>query len=95
MKDAADAFISILNSDLQGAVNIGAGDARPLRSILEELERVLSAAGMIDYAPVKDGDAQVVVADIGRIRDELGWRPQFKLNDGLYEIRERIKGDKF
>ena len=82
VEDASGALIALLESDLCGAVNIGSGEATEVRAIME---RIAHFAGRPELVHVDDTPSEVplVVADVHRLREELGWRPRLGLNEGL------------
>lgn len=91
VKDVASAFVRILESDLQGPVNIGSGQGFLLRGLLEGVEALVSTEHKIIFDAPKPTDQQVIVADIERLKDELQWSASFNLQDGLKEFAEWVK----
>jgi nucleoside-diphosphate-sugar epimerase len=85
--DAADALWRLLLGDAEGPFNVGSGEAPSVRSVVEF---VAEAAGRPDLLrlgerPTPAGEPPLLVADVGRLRDELGWRPQIALERGIAE----------
>jgi nucleoside-diphosphate-sugar epimerase len=82
--DVAAAFVALLQSDINGAVNVGSGDGVTLaelaRTIGQEMGRELRLEVPDDAKP---DAAPVVVADVARLRDEVGWEPRYSLTDGI------------
>jgi len=84
--DVADALVTLLTSDVTGAVNIGSGRAVKLREIVNLVGEKLNGLGLLTYGPVESTfDSLVVMADISRLRDELDWEPKYDLEDGIEE----------
>jgi nucleoside-diphosphate-sugar epimerase len=85
--DAADALVELLGSDLVGPINIASGDGIRVRDlVLEMAERVGGDSfDRIEWGAVGQGsnEAPLVIADVGRLRDELEWRPGVGRSDGL------------
>lgn len=83
--DIADALVTLLASDLRGPVNIGSGEAVTLRHIVERLGSLADRADLLEIGaiPPAPTDAPLVVADVTRLTNELGWRPRTSLDDGL------------
>jgi nucleoside-diphosphate-sugar epimerase len=76
-EDLADAFVALLDSGVDGAVNLASGDPRPIRALVEALA---DAAGRPDLLrlgarPGAAGEPAAITADVARLRDEVGWRP--------------------
>jgi nucleoside-diphosphate-sugar epimerase len=83
--DAADALVTLLESDCQGPFNIGSGHAVSIRSVVERITDLCGGAGTLRFGAVPRGvgDPDVLVANVERLQKLLGWRPRFTLNDGL------------
>jgi nucleoside-diphosphate-sugar epimerase len=82
--DVADALVTLLESDVVGAVNIGSGRAVKLREIVDLIGEKLNGKDLLDYGPVESKfDSPVVMADTTRLRDELGWTAKFDLKKGI------------
>jgi nucleoside-diphosphate-sugar epimerase len=76
-EDLAAAFAALLDSAAQGAVNLASGDARPIRELVEALA---AAAGRPDLLalgarPAAASEPAAIVADVRRLREEVGWAP--------------------
>ncbi|MBD3676933.1 MAG: NAD(P)-dependent oxidoreductase [Rhodobacteraceae bacterium] len=83
--DVASAVLTLMNSDLQGAVNIGAGEAIALKDIVLEIGRQIGREDLIRLGarPDRPDDPPVIIADTRRLSDELGWKPEIPLEAGL------------
>ena len=84
VSDAARAFIALLISDVDGAVNIGSGTGVSLRHVVETLERASGRRDAIDFGAIAmpPDDPPQIVADIERLKT-TGWRQQISLGQGL------------
>lgn len=86
VEDVADAFVSLLQSSLQGAVNIASGDPVKLKQIIC---RIAALAGnkqdlvRLGALPSPPNEPPVIIADVSRLHHELGWRPTNDLESGL------------
>ncbi len=85
VEDVADAFAAMLDSDVRGIVNVGSGEAVTVRAIVELIADVMDARGQVEFGAIEAGagDPAVVLADISRLRDEVGWRQRISLDEGL------------
>jgi UDP-glucose 4-epimerase len=59
-----------------GALNLGTRDGFSVRQIVEAVERVTGRTLPTEYAPRREGDPPVLIADSSRARSILGWRPK-------------------
>lgn len=88
VRDVASALVALLDSPVTGAVNIGGG--RGLR-LAEMAEHVAARYGRLDLLqlgalPTRPTEPAEMVADIARLRDEVGWNPQIGIGRGLDEL---------
>jgi nucleoside-diphosphate-sugar epimerase len=83
--DVADAFVALLDSDVEGAVNIGAGTAVPVREVVSTIAAAAGRPELVRWGeiPMRAGDPNVIEADVARLRDEVAWRPAIGLEEGL------------
>jgi nucleoside-diphosphate-sugar epimerase len=85
VRDVAAALVAILRSPLSGPVNIGSGCAVPIGALAQRIGALLDRGHLIEAAG-RGEDAQgapVVVADLGRLADEVGFAPALDLDAGL------------
>ncbi len=57
-------------------LNVGGGKGHSVREVIEAVERITGRPIPVEPHPARPGDAPVLVADIRRARDVLGWRPR-------------------
>jgi nucleoside-diphosphate-sugar epimerase len=90
VSDVASAFVKLLSSNIEGAVNIASGEAVTLRDIGEQLLELTGGNGQIEFGalPARKEDPEVITADVNRLHTELGWRPSFNLKEGLADTLE-------
>lgn len=90
VQDVAEAFIAILRSEAQGAVNIASGEPVRVADVVSRIGESLGASSLVRLGakPMPAGDPPRLTASISRIRDEVGWRPRWTLDRGLTETIE-------
>jgi nucleoside-diphosphate-sugar epimerase len=82
--DIVDASLAAMERAPAGAVyNVGGGTPTSLVDAIELCERLTGRALVCDRRSAARGDAARTLADTGRIRSEIGWRPRTCLRDGL------------
>ena len=85
--DAGDALVALLDSDVSGAVNIASGAAVCIRNVIEEIAGKLHSSELVQLGarPAAENEPARLVADVARLRDEVGWTPRYDLGQGLAE----------
>lgn len=85
VEDVASAFAALVDSSLEGRLDIGSGEGLPLRDVLLELERLAGREALVRLgeASERGSEPASIVADTRRLRDELGWQPECGLQAGL------------
>jgi nucleoside-diphosphate-sugar epimerase len=88
--DAGAAFAALADSQVTGAVNVASGTGVVLRELAERLERLVRGGEVgsgellqIGARATPEGEPQALVADVKRLRDEVGWSPKIGLDEGL------------
>ena len=85
--DLANAHLCALNNRLnaQGcrAWNIGTGNGSSVLEVKNTFEKVNGIAVAFEFAPRREGDVATSFADNARAVAELGWTPQYALEDML------------
>ncbi len=84
-EDAAAAFVALLNSEVDGAVNIASGQAVSLQEIVYKVAEKLDRPDLVQLGavPAPQNDPLFLVADVNRLRSDVGWSPQYDLDQGL------------
>ncbi len=85
-KDIAQAFTAFLDSNVTGAVNIGTGKAVSLEEYAQTAARILGKEHLLDIKHLETSQPQKIVADISRLRNEVGYVPKYDIYTGLKEI---------
>ena len=83
--DVADALISLVKGDVTGPVNVGSGEAVAVRTVVEAVARWCGRPDLVRLGarPTPPTEPPRLVADVSRLRDELGWRPSIPFEDGI------------
>ncbi|HET6573974.1 MAG TPA: NAD(P)-dependent oxidoreductase [Fimbriiglobus sp.] len=87
VEDAADALVRLLLSDVTGPVNIGSGEPVALRTVAETLAHIVGRPDLLRLGVklTSANEPPQLVADVGRLRSEVGWSPRIELRQGLAE----------
>ncbi|MDW9592866.1 NAD-dependent epimerase/dehydratase family protein [Sinorhizobium meliloti] len=85
VEDAAAAIAGLAESSVQGPVNIGSGDAKSLRDVIEIVAKETGRPELVRYggrSPISN-DPPSLAASVNRLRDEVGFLPRYGLELGL------------
>ncbi|BBO82787.1 CDP-4-dehydro-6-deoxy-D-gulose 4-reductase [Desulfosarcina ovata subsp. sediminis] len=86
--DIADALVVLLDDSVQGPINIGSGEPVKLKQIIQKTADLIGADRdlvRLGAISVPDDEPPVLLADIHRLKHELGWKPKYDLDVGLTE----------
>lgn len=83
--DAGEAFAALLDSAVTGPVNIASGQGVAIRDLVQQLGEICGCRERVAIGALPDraGDPTRLVADVRRLRDEVGWAPRLSLAEGL------------
>ena len=83
--DVADACVALLDTDVNGPINIASGHAVRLRDIAEHIARRLNGEELLKLGalPVAPDDPPLIVGDVRRLTSEVGWTPRYTIAAGL------------
>jgi nucleoside-diphosphate-sugar epimerase len=83
--DVGAAFAQLLESDVQGPVNIGSDERIALADLIDRIALEIGRPDLVRLgarsAPADE--PPLLVPDVRRLREEVHWRPEFSLNEGL------------
>lgn len=86
--DLAQACLVLLqNYDSPDTINVGLGDDMPIKELAETVASVIGYQGAIEWDSAKPDGMPRKLLDTTRI-NELGWKPQILLRDGLASTYE-------
>jgi nucleoside-diphosphate-sugar epimerase len=83
--DVGNAFAALLDSTLQGPVNIGTRERISIAELVDRIGKRIGRAHLLRLgarAPAANEPA-ILVPDVRLLYDEVGWRPAFTLEEGL------------
>lgn len=84
VEDAASGLVALLESEVQGPVNIGSGRPVAVRDALEEIGRQLGRPELIRFgAGPSTSEPERYWANTQRLNQEVGWGPHYGLASGI------------
>jgi nucleoside-diphosphate-sugar epimerase len=86
LTDAAEAVCrAVLSPRATGIYNLGSGETRPLRAIVERIRDLIDPRLPLGFGeiPYRPDQVMHLQADIARLQEDLGWSPCVALEEGL------------
>jgi nucleoside-diphosphate-sugar epimerase len=95
VEDVADAFVELVDSTVEGPINIASGRPMSLMEVIYNIADMLGKRELVSLGsrPMPANETPLVVADISRLSNELGWKPQYDLDTGLNKTIEWWKNN--
>ena len=87
VEDAADALVALLDSNVEGPVNIASGQPVSVADVIQEIANQLERPNLVQLGarPAPETEPPLLSADIARLRDEVEWSPRYDLATGIAE----------
>ncbi len=84
-EDVACAFVAILDSDARGAINVASGRCCTIREMVTQLAETVGRPELVRWGavPTRPGEPPRLVADVRRLREEVGFAPRVELAEGV------------
>ena len=85
VEDVASGFVSILENEITGIVNIGSGEGVALKDVIKTIGDKIGRKNLIRMGtlPSPANEPQILVAETKRLTEEVRWAPKFDINTGL------------
>jgi len=82
--DVASAFVALLESNVEGPVNIASGVPVTVRRVVETIAQKIARPDLVHFGarPATPGPSRLV-ACVRRLVREVGWKPHYALDTGL------------
>ena len=83
--DAAAAFAALLDSSVQGYVNIGSGTGVALKEVIGKIASCIGNSECIQLGALQSppNDPPSLIADTTRLKQEVLWEPKYSLDAGI------------
>jgi len=90
VEDAASALWAVAKSDLSGPVNVGSGQAIKVRTLVETVAEHLQREENVVFGalPTDPQEPPLVLADVRRLTNVVGWKPSLTLKEGVAKTCE-------
>jgi nucleoside-diphosphate-sugar epimerase len=83
--DVAAAFVSLLESDVDGPVNVGSGIPTTIHDLIARIGKAIGRPELLRFGalPARADEPPTILADIRRLTKEVGWMQRISLEKGL------------
>jgi nucleoside-diphosphate-sugar epimerase len=90
VEDVASALWAIAKSEVCGPVNVGSGQPVTVRKIVETIAHYLKREKDVAFGalPTDPQEPPLLVADVRRLANEIGWKPALTLDEGVAKTCE-------
>lgn len=85
VEDVAAGVVALLDSSVVGAVNIASGAGVSVGGVVDRIVQLIGRSELVRRGALPDRPAEppLLLADVARLREEVGFRPRWSLQDGL------------
>lgn len=85
VEDVANAFVTILDTDIRGAINIASGKPIAIKELVYKIADKIGRHDLIRLGSISSpsNEPQLLLADVNRLSNEFGWFPNYDLNAGI------------
>ena len=87
VEEVAEAFVALLESDVRGAVNVASGKGVKIKEVVKEIGNIIGKPELLRIGALSapENEPSAVVADVTRLREEVGWKSDTNLKKRLEE----------
>lgn len=88
VRDVVRAYVALVQTGVAGETyNVGSGNAQEIRSILDKIVSLSEADIKVEVDPnkIRPVDVPIIEADITKLNELTGWKPQIPLEQTLKE----------
>lgn len=88
--DVAGACVALLQSSVEGPVNVGSGVPTRLQDMIYTVADAIGTRSLVALGarPAPPHDPPLLVANPARLQEEVGWTPSYTIQEGLHDTIE-------
>jgi UDP-glucuronate 4-epimerase len=91
--DIVDGVVRALDVSVPWSIlNLGRGKAEPLMRMIDLVEKATGKELQKEFVNMQPGDVRETWADITLAREQLGWEPKVRLDEGISKFIEWYRG---
>lgn len=91
--DLVNGIIKAMDSEKGEIFNLGNPDEFTILELAEKVQEVIETDSEITYQELPEDDPERRRPDISRAKEELGWEPEIKLEEGLKRTAEYLSSE--
>lgn len=93
VKDVAKAFVELLDSEVQGVVDIGTGEGIKIKDLATKIAKLIENKEFVGFISLdkKINEIGAIIADNTRLKNEVGFSPEFNIYNAIKKIIELRK----
>ena len=89
VEDVVSAFIALLETNVEGVVNICSGKPYSIKDVATKIARQLKSEELLQFATtLQSNEPSILVGDNRRLKNEVNWVPLFDLDNGIAQTIE-------
>jgi UDP-glucose 4-epimerase len=88
IKDLAHAHLLALNKFTKSEhqiINLGSGTGYSVFEVIDQIDKSVGVELNRNICPARSGDPAVLLADIGKAKENLGWEPKLGLSEIIFD----------
>ncbi len=89
--DIVEGTILALEKGKTGPYNLGGGNRISVKELAEKIVQIAGSSSELTYTEDQAGDVIDTLSDATKAKEELGWEPKMKIDEGLRNYYEWIK----
>lgn len=95
VEDVAEAFVSLLDSSVEGAVDIGSGESVRIGDLVTHIADRLEGLNLIQFSssPSSEDNPTALIAQRTRLFEEVGFKPKYTLHKGIDKTIEWYRNE--
>ncbi|MBD3390049.1 SDR family NAD(P)-dependent oxidoreductase [Candidatus Micrarchaeota archaeon] len=90
--DIVEGTLLALEKGKTGPYNLGGGNRVSVKELAEKIIQITGSSSEVVYTENQAGDVIDTLSNASKAREELGWEPKMKIDEGLRNYYEWVKG---
>lgn len=85
VSDTGYALAAVLDTEVSGAINVASGKPVKIQEVVSQIASALNKESLVKFGAIPEPlhSPPLIVANIDRLKNEIGWSPQLSLDEGI------------